>query len=843
MAVLQAVPTGSAANFTSSTAWALVDSTSYLNSETGVTTVTTSYVGSSTFTPGAITISGIMLKLSARNGTTGTMSVHLALAGVEVTGTLVTINVLDLPASTVQADLAGGWIYFKFASNVLLVAATVYTVEVKTSSATQVILLRDSTGGNWSRALVTSTTQAPAAGDDLIITRAWTAAGTSTTATITQNSTSTATDYGSNTTSLVTPAIAICDGGTLISGVASSTAYQLKVSGNIIVYAGGTLSLGTSGTRLPSTSSSMIIFDCVANVDFGLTVRVLGTCNLYGDNSRLVSTLMTADKAAAATVITLAATTGWAVSDVLAFASTSRTASESESKIILTVDSATQVTLTAGLSNAHSGTSPTQAEVLNLTRNVLIQGTSDSLQAFVDIKATAVVNWSYAEIFRMGSATANKRGIDVATTTGTFNIDKCSLHSFVVTGSIGVNISSTSGTTTSTLAVTSCVHYNISNSHFLNTGGSSGTWTIANSLFVRNLESVTIINLADLGGTFDGIVVSGCASTGGAVTINEVPATGVIVSCTSMTSHSNAGHALALFSVRDSTFQNTNFWRNGGAALRLTGTGAVANGYVKGITFNTGNWFGNTTQNILAGNIPAQITFLSIVISGDTTFSTTNGLDLASGIGVFMFLSCTFGVVSGIKTAHTNDINVSVQMSGTVILNNCILGSATEVASPSNINDFFSIIASSRHDQTNGVHKSWVGNGLLSTDTSIFNTASPSLRMTPISSSAKMRTSNIPQGVKYAGASGTTVTISVWVRKSVVGDGAAYNGNQPTLTVRRNDAVGILANAILATAAAAAGSWEKLTGTTATLSDDGVVELFVDCDGTAGWVNVDDWGT
>ena len=44
-----------------------------------------------------------------------------------------------------------------------------------------------------------------------------------------------------------------------------------------------------------------------------------------------------------------------------------------------------------------------------------------------------------------------------------------------------------------------------------------------------------------------------------------------------------------------------------------------------------------------------------------------------------------------------------------------------------------------------------------------------------------------------------------------------------------------------ATAAAAAGSWELLTGTTGAAGDTGVMEFFVDCDGTTGWVNVDDW--
>ena len=61
-------------NFTTATTWALIDSISYLGAETGQTTVTTSYVASSTFTGDTATIDGIGVKLATRTGTTGTSS-------------------------------------------------------------------------------------------------------------------------------------------------------------------------------------------------------------------------------------------------------------------------------------------------------------------------------------------------------------------------------------------------------------------------------------------------------------------------------------------------------------------------------------------------------------------------------------------------------------------------------------------------------------------------------------------------------------------------------------------------------------------------------------------------
>ena len=180
MAVLMSKTTG---NMSAASTWGLVDSTSYNNTETTTTVLTTSFLESTGSTTGAITVEGVAVKLSVRTGTTGTMSVHLAVAGVEVVGTLVTINTADLPPST-TSKLNGGWIFFKFASPILLLAATSYTVGAKTSVATQVSLFTTS-GNNWARALRTSTTQIPVAGDDLIIIGEQTGSGTSNGVTVT----------------------------------------------------------------------------------------------------------------------------------------------------------------------------------------------------------------------------------------------------------------------------------------------------------------------------------------------------------------------------------------------------------------------------------------------------------------------------------------------------------------------------------------------------------------------------------------------------------------------------------------------------------------------------------
>ena len=220
-------------SWTSAGTWGLVDSTSYNNNESTATALTTSYQASSGSTTGAITVDGVAVKLSVRTGTTGTISIRLATGGVLVSGTEVTINVADLPVAA-TADLNGGWQFFKFSSPVTLSAATSYTVDAKTSNASQVSL-RSASGSNWARALVTTTTGAPAAGDDLIICGEYLSAGSSNSFTVTMDETA-STDYGAASTSLVTPAIAICNKGTLSYGTTAATNYNLKVSGHVIVY-------------------------------------------------------------------------------------------------------------------------------------------------------------------------------------------------------------------------------------------------------------------------------------------------------------------------------------------------------------------------------------------------------------------------------------------------------------------------------------------------------------------------------------------------------------------------------------------------------------------------------
>lgn len=233
-------------------------------------------------------------------------------------------------------------------------------------------------------------------------------------------------------------------------------------------------------------------------------------------------------------------------------------------------------------------------------------------------------------------------------------------------------------------------------------------------------------------------------------------------------------------------------------------------------------------------------------MSGDTTNATANGVFVnGSNIAVGIFLdSIDFSGTGTGQAPCTNAINIGGsidQIQGRA--NNCKFGALPNplsTGSKANMS-FGSYIGFEKYGQTAGDHRCEMKYGTLKTDTTIFNAASPAERMTPNTAAIKLESAPKTYGVAVPVANGTTVTVNVTVRKSAAGDGAAYTGNQPRLIQRANSALGQNSDVVLATYSAGTGSWNTLTGTSSSATDDGTWEFIVDCDGTAGWIDVDDW--
>lgn len=824
-------------NWLTAGTWETIDATSYVNSESATGTVTTSYTASAGATTGVITATGIGLKLSVRTGTTGTLSTHLAIAGVEVPGTLVTINTADLPVAA-TADLNGGWIFFKFSAGVLLAGATSYTVEVKTSSSSQVGLFSTS-GTAWSHFISTNASAAPVAGDDVIIAGEYTGAGTSNSFTVTMDETAT-TDYGANSSSLVTPSLAICDKGTL--SYATNIAAYLRQSGHGIIYSGGSLIKGSVATPIARGSSAELNFDVGTNVAFGLTIRNLGTYIDQGlsrtSGKNIYYCKLNTDEAMNSTSLGVDTVTGWLDNDEIGVATTTRTASQCETGRLNGNANASDMTVDGfagaggGLAFAHSGTSPTQAEVVLLTRNSRVTGVSASLQTFIDIKPTATVDFDWVEFKWMGSGTTNKRGFDVATTTGSATWHYCSLHQFVVGSSYGLNVTSTSG---NGFTFNNNVTFAVDWRHIENVA-TTAPWTMDGNVFMRGV-SAQLVRLSDCGGTFTNNILTGSPNVGLAlIEVSLAPGSAGTWSGNSFHGNANSHIIFQGSPNMNFTFTNTTMWRSNGSGLDLSGN--TNGGGLSNILFNGMTCFGNATNNVSFNGNATNITFVSGTFNGDSSFSTTNGAIFGSptpNYSGIVFVSCDFGTASGIKTAHTNDINISVRGAMQIFLNNTILASATEVATQSNLNtgltpNMSAFVASQKHDQTAGNNKMWLGVGTIDRETTITHTGGQSIRLLPTSATEKLVCGGAFGGFKVAVASGSTLTPSVYVYES-----AAYNGNRCRLIVKRNDAIGITADTVLDTRTGASdATWELMTGTTIAVTADGVAEFVVDGDGTAG---------
>lgn len=851
MAARAAIATGSATNFTTAGTWGLIDATGFTWGENAAIVLPTSFgssARSAAQTPGAITVDGIGVKLNVRTGTTGTISVHIALNSdhSEVAGTLVTFNVSDLPAA-VAADLNGGWIYFKFASPVLLLAATAYEVEAKTSTASQVSLWRtDATAGNIAVYLRTTTTGAPAAGDDLIITKEFINTTTSTAAVVTMDNTAT-TDFGSAPTaanSLLLPGVSVCNGGTLIYGTTGGVNYYLKESNSLIVYAGGTFNIGTVATAIPRNSTAVLEFDPANDGDYGLIIRNLGTFTSQGLSRTIaktaVSCLLNVNALVNDTTLNVDTDTGWLDNDVIVVASTTTQYQQTEKGTLNGNAGATSMTVDGfagiggGLANAHSGTNPAQAEIILLTRNVMIRSATSTIMAYVDFKPTSTVDMDWTEIYYVGEDASNKRGITIETTTGTCTISYCSVHD---TEDYGI---STQGANVNNITVEYC---NLSNCASVTTPCISvGAATTATTTVIFDHNIVMFSAKSSQIGIYtndNGITITNntvCGINGNGYSLAESAAIG---NFTGNSAHSLPNPVFSNFTNGTTgTITGGYYWRVNGNNLTITtGNGLIFSGVT---IFGAG--VNNQNISIIGG---ICTTFINCTIAADTSNATKYGLSIGSvsALAEVRFYNCTFGVATGIFTAH-GTADIFVANAGTrIFLNNCNLATTVEVSGQATLlSDPDACIFSSKNDQTTGANlmfKTWKTYGTITLDTAanMFRTASPSERLDPNNASNKLESGSFKVNVN----SGQTCTPSVYVRESVVGDGEDYNGNRARLILKRNDAIGVTADVVIDTATISSeGAFEQLTGTTAAASENGVMEFVVDCDGTTGWVNVDD---
>jgi hypothetical protein len=745
---------------------------------------------------------------------------------VGVSDTVVVAAAVDLPI--VNTGSAVGWSFFKFPSSFTLTSGATYSAQIAGSTAGNWTPWRTATAADWSRALRTTTAQSPAAGDTTLICGQYSGVGTNSAWTVTMDSTSSATSYG---------AIEICGNGTLAYGTAASTAYYLKIAGStgttttgIQGYAGGTFTIGTQASPIPSTSTAQLEFACTSAVQYGFDANQTGfTFSTGGNTLTYVSALLAADANSGATSLTTNVSTGWVSGTSIGVASTTQTRAQSE-KVSLTANASSTTLTVSALANAHGGggTANVVAEVINLTRNVQIFSTSTTNTTYLHF-FNSNVNMQYAELYNLGSNTNLKRGVDVVNTLGTVTINGCSIHDCTPAGAIGINVTNGSN---NNITVSSVVLYNIT-STMLSTVITTATNNTYSNI-IAMLGGAVCMSIGDIAGTVSNLTAISGTTAG--ITIAS-SSTGVAPGTVSgLIAHSNTGPGIQWSGSTTygnnpySYHSNITSWRNTTYGLVFSNTF----GYIIDGTGN-GNVFGNATAGMQIGGSCANVYLRNLIFNAGTTLLQPVGCAASNDCKDFYIDNTTFGATT---THSTGDVQaVSANTYFRLFLRNCLLDSATPVVTPINMIEG-SEISLARYQQTAGNHKAYYKFGALTPDTTIYNYASPSVRLTPTTAGQKLRTG----WKKVAVPNGATATISVWVRKSVAGDGTAYNGNQPRLIQRADAATGNNVDTVLATATNSAnGAWMQLQATISAVNDNCAVTVYVDCDGTTGWVNVDDW--
>jgi len=629
-------------NLTGATTWKTIDTASFLSTATGITTTatTTSYVASANFTPGAITVEGIGLFISNRVAVpSGTFDVQLWNATGSVQVAVVTVNVADLPAPA-SGTTVTNHVFFEFSATVLLLAATKYQVRVRSSVAGTVTLYRDGTAGNWFRFLRTSTIATAAVGDDFWIVGELLSAGVNTPITVTMNNNST-TQFGY---------CVVGQYGTLDVATASNTELRLggtyltgATSGDSLYISGGTVNVGTSAARIASGVTSTLRFNATGTTvttQNGIYVNANGTFRAYGQRRTNNWVLLTANAAAAATSLTVASGHDFAIGNDIGIAPTNRTTTEFERRTLTGV-TATTLSFTGGLVSAKSGTSPTQAEIINLTRNVSIQGNSTTQTTFISAATGSIVDIDSA-MFQF--AGGSRQVIFTAAGVNGVSLGSCTVQhcAFKDTGAAGTYIATTTVNPKDT-NITNNVFYN----HLTNCISFAATApTVSSNCSVNNNVIIgganTGISILNPDVTITGNRASGIATgfgivhgqTGTTININTAPLTNNIIhTCQN-------GIQAILWNTND-----TNNHASGNVIWRCTQRGFTIYGS-NNSQINSTTLFGSTTSNMLLGssnmNDNNDLEFNGGDVYGEASFATQYGIEFVTTVTNSPFLLAKF---------------------------------------------------------------------------------------------------------------------------------------------------------------------------------------------------------
>lgn len=916
MAVLVSKANG---NWSSSSTWGTIETTSGLwnqliASQESSNTNIQNYSGgtvSGSVTASGIVVDAVLVKFAYVTGTsplTGTVTVNIKTGGTVVATTSVAASTLEaiLPNGTGNTS-SKSWIAFELPSSYTFTAAThqVELIYTGFASGQNIYVVTRSSPSGPTVCLRTTTTATPAATDQIVVCGAITSAGAYATRTVTIDTA--AVTIGPTVSGAASLDISI--GGILTHACAASTAYTFTSNGSIYVNESGSLSFGTSAAPLPSSSTLTVSIPCSSANQFGFYRRG-GTVTFYGA-SKVNKTFLAANASAGATSLTTADTTNWLSADTIIVATTSRTSTESEFKTLSGAATGTTVPV-AALTYAHTGSASTnvpKAEIGNMTRNIVLTGTSSALGYRFDIAGTStsaasqLVEFSNTEIKNFSTVSIVSTTADLKFSGSTIN-NPSQFFSFNTLRSLQILSS-----------VIVCGSYSIS-------ANTVPTVTISGSLFVFQTTStsygcqisqgVVSANISDsqfVGGAGLQIYGGGTATGEEVVSVNNIIAHG---GTGSQPGVSIGTTNLYYSEAPQSTVVNSYIYSHG-YGVYVNGPSALIS-----MCLIEGN---DTNVRIDKGT---DVLFSSCVIRSLAGFTSQYGVSGASSGGYndrITFDNVIFGDATNKHTQY--DVSLS-NLAGKWAFRNCSLtadASKTPILLATALNRGTSV-SFQKYNNISNDNRVYLNNGRIEQDfaynylgagqgsrlypsnlyyplaTPAKTVAVPAWKKARISvyarkgaaadASAKVFTSNgtttitsANHGFKYGdyvkytttgGASGLTndsfyfvqtVTTNTFSLSSTltgtsitVGTGTGvnsltlqtlYGGTELSLMVRRNYYAGITADTTLATTtAASAGAWEQLTGLTAMVTEDSLLEFYASCKSTStasssGYITLDGW--
>lgn len=863
MATLGAKQTG---NFTSSSTWGVIESTTFPATrnlqEMGYTGTTTSIQSSATFTLASSTVcDGIYLKYGMSTGIgTVTVKVYNVTLAANVANTSTTFPTSSMYASgTSILTMSPNWIFIKFDANATLPASNTLRVDIQASVAGNATFYRKTTtAANWTFGLRTTTTAAPAAGDQMIIAPELVSAGTITAYTVTMDNTAT-TQFG--TTSVGSSVLEINYGCAVKFGTSASTNYYLKCAGDIRLNEGSSFYVGEQLTPIPSTSTATIEFvNATTNGKYGIICRnsgessgELGYLQMWGPNTRNYGVAYLNANASAGnttvSVINSADVSGWKNGDYIVFPPTERTANQAESRNLSADASGATLTLNSALTYTHNmffdSGSTFVTPIFNFTKNIKVIGTSALYNSYLQSDGFYSIDINNVEFQYMGGP-----GLYVPSKLSNSYFVGCSFRQGEITGtSYGIKFSSVL-TEQLNLKVTDCLFYRIATNavEFYNNYYSYSLmvniYCVGTSSTASNKTSISI-NASN--GAFDNIM---CFGAGAPITIVVDPAywlptygysndnslffqyiqsvsstAGVNISTPNFTNLNN-DYSLIFNSIYGN--RTTSNVASFGYGLNFTGSNVL----FKDCYFNE-----NYRQNIQLNN-SSRVAFHNTKLNSTATYTTPTCLTVDNSTDI-KFVNSTSGATTTFLDKVTSNIIQDVDISflgGSATLPTTVIPVAfSNVFTPRSKLSFSKNIVGSTD-----IFRTYKAGGIVESNNSTYYETGPSTLYKPDSTSSRTLTSEIKWVPVPAGKK---VNISVYLNKD------ATFSSKPTLyqMPAYENAISNVNNCYLKTIVSSSSyslstsTWTKISGSSETATVDTVFGFFLSIPPQSGTLYVDKW--